>query len=179
MRSLLKIPPWLPVLAESKRCSHVTLNPWPLFLLPGVLFPMPLNITAMLTEERCAFCLSLLWACLCSFPHASFAVSLGSDVTFLFQPHEIIKIITILHINYHESGISSVYLIDWLFLSYPLFPNKYQGKKFKYIYTYMCMCCVFMYVYACKFIYVCLYMYVCINVYMYICKIYVHTCVYV
>lgn len=158
MRSLLKIPPWLPVLAESKRCSHVTLNPWPLFLLPGVLFPMPLNITAMLTEERCAFCLSLLWACLCSFPHTSFAVSLGSDVTFLFQPHEIIKIITILHINYHESGISShlfILLIGYFCLT--LFSLTNTKEKSLNTYTHICVCVV------------CLCMYMHVNLYMYVC----------
>lgn len=74
---------------------------------PARAFPVPLNITAaVLTEESVLSGPRLL-----SFLHTSLALNLGSDF-FLFQPYEIIKIITILNITYYESGISSMYVID-------------------------------------------------------------------
>lgn len=112
---------------------------------------MPLNITAAVLTEESVLCDPRLGARLLGSLHTSLALNLGSDFSFLFQPYEIIKIITILHITYHESGISSVYLIDWLLLSYRLsLTDSKEESNFKYIHTYTC------YVYACKFMYVCI-----------------------
>lgn len=72
---------------------------------------MPLNVTAAVLTEESVLSGPRLRARLLSFLHTSLALNLGSDF-FLFQPYEIIKIITILNITYYESGISSMYVID-------------------------------------------------------------------
>lgn len=110
MKSLLKTLPWLPVSTEWKQSPSLD-------LLPVWLFLVPLNITAMLTGTVCALCFSHHWTWLFSLLHASPALNLSSHFTVLFQPSEIIKIITIFYIL----TMSLVYHLNiLLFLYFPL-----------------------------------------------------------
>lgn len=110
MKSLLKTLPWLPVSTEWKQSPSLD-------LLPVWLFLVPLNITAMLTGTVCALCFSHHRTWLFSLLHASPALNLSSHFTVLFQPSEIIKIITIFYIL----TMSLVYHLNiLLFLYFPL-----------------------------------------------------------
>lgn len=86
-------------------------------LSPVWLFLMPLNITAMLTSTACARCLSRHRTWLFSLLHAPPALNLSSHFIVLFQPFEIIKIMTIFYIL----TMSLVYHLHiLLFLYFPL-----------------------------------------------------------
>jgi hypothetical protein len=91
--------------------------------------------------QVCALCFSLHRTCLLNLLPASPELNLSSDFTILFEPFEIIKIITIFYIL-TMSLVYHLYIL--LIISiFPSFPNKYQGSET----IYMCVC-VYIHIYV-------------------------------
>lgn len=113
-------PPMTPCPDSENRVPHMTSHRYG--------FSEFLLILQPCSQARvCALCFSLRRTCFLGLLHASPELNLSSDVTILYQPFEIIKIITIFYILI----ISLVHhLYIFLIISiFPSFPNKYQGRE--------------------------------------------------